>query len=50
MSLDKQPEDLAIDQVVDHIILVDNVQMGLFDLLKGKVNSKEDADKNLANA
>jgi hypothetical protein len=46
-SLDKLPENLTIDQVVDHIIFVEKVQKGLSDSLNGNINSKEEAKQKL---
>lgn len=42
-SLDKLPENLTTDQVVDHIIFVEKVQKGLSDSVNGNINSKEEA-------
>jgi hypothetical protein len=42
-SLEKLPENLTIDQVVDHLIFVEKVQKGLDDSANGRVNTKEEA-------
>ena len=42
-SLNKLPENLTVDQVIDHIIFVDKVQKGLDDVAQGRVNTKNEA-------
>jgi hypothetical protein len=42
-TLGKLPENLTIDQLIDHIIFVEKVQKGLADSTEGRVNSKEEA-------
>ncbi|MEX0812182.1 MAG: hypothetical protein WD048_08180 [Chitinophagales bacterium] len=46
-SLDKLPEKLSIDQVVDHLIFLEKVHKGLDDSNKDKVNTKTEARKKL---
>jgi hypothetical protein len=46
-SLDKLPEKLTIDQVVDHLIFVEKVQKGLDDSVNGRINTKEEAKQKL---
>lgn len=46
-SLNKLPENLSIDQVIDHIIFVEKVQKGLADSAEGRINSKEEARQKL---
>jgi predicted transcriptional regulator len=46
-SLDKLPEKLTIDQIVDHLIFVEKVQKGLDDSTKGRINTKEEAKQKL---
>jgi hypothetical protein len=46
-SLDKLPEKLSIDQVVDHLIFVEKVQKGLDDSVNGRINTKEEAKQKL---
>jgi hypothetical protein len=42
-SLNKLPENLTVDQVIDHIIFVEKVQKGLDDVANGRVYTKEEA-------
>lgn len=44
-SLDKLPDNLTIDQLVDHLIIVEK---GLDDSLNGRVNTKEEAKEKLS--
>jgi len=46
-TLNKLPENLTIDQVIDHIIFVEKVQKGLADSAEGKINSKEEEKEKL---
>ena len=46
-TLDKLPENLSIDQVIDQLIFLDKVQKGLDDSLKGRVKTKEQAKEQL---
>jgi hypothetical protein len=46
-TFDKLPENLTIDQVIDHVIFVEKVQKGLEDSENGRVYSKEEAKKKL---
>ena len=46
-SLDKLPENLTIDQVVDHLIFIEKVQRGLDDSVNGRINTKEEAKQKL---
>ena len=46
-SMDKLPENLTIDQVIDHIIFVEKIQKGLSDSLNGNTYSKEEAKQKL---
>ena len=46
-SLDKLPDNLTIDQVVDHLIFVEKVQKGLDDSANGRTNTKEEAKQKL---
>jgi len=46
-TFDKLPENLTIDQVIDHIIFVEKVQKGLEDSENGRIYSKEEAKKKL---
>ncbi len=42
-TLDNLPENLTIDQVIDHIIFIDKVKKGMADSASGRVNTKEKA-------
>lgn len=42
-SFNNLPENLTVDQVIDHIIFVEKVQSGLDDIANGKVSSKGEA-------
>ena len=46
-SLDKLPENLTIDQVIDHLIFVAKVQKGLDDAEHGRINTKDEAREKL---
>ena len=46
-SLNNLPENLTVDQVIDHIIFVEKVQQGLEDVAQGRVYSKEEAREKL---
>jgi hypothetical protein len=46
-SLDKLPENVTIDQVIDHLIFIEKVQKGQDDSKNGRINSKEEAIKKL---
>lgn len=45
--LDKLPDNLTIDQVIDHLIFVEKVQKGLDDSTNGRINTKEEAKQKL---
>ncbi|MBI1184141.1 hypothetical protein GC194_07710 [bacterium] len=47
-SLDKLPDNLTIDQLVDHLIFVEKVEKGLDDSINGRVSSKEEAKEKLS--
>jgi hypothetical protein len=42
-SLNKLPENLSFDELIDHLIFVEKVEKGLSDLENGLVKSKEEA-------
>ncbi|WP_299249814.1 hypothetical protein [uncultured Cytophaga sp.] len=42
-TLDQLPENLTVDEVIEHIIFVEKVQKGLSDSENGKLNTKEEA-------
>jgi len=46
-TLNKLPENLTIDQLIDHIIFVEKVQKGLADSAEGRIHSKEEAKHKL---
>jgi len=47
-SLDKLPEQFSIDELVDHVVLMEKVQRGLDDVSQGKINTTEEARQKLA--
>ncbi len=46
-SLEKLPENLTIDQVIDHAIFVEKVQKGMSDSENERVSPKDEARKKL---
>lgn len=46
-SLEKLPENLTLDQVVDHLIFIEKVQKGLDDSINGRINTKEETRQKL---
>ena len=46
-SLDKLPDNLTIDQVIDHIVFVEKVQKGLNDSQNGRINNIDEAKQKL---
>ena len=46
-SLEQLPENLTIDQVIDHLIFIEKVQKGLDDSINGRINTKEEARQKL---
>ena len=44
-SLESLPENLTVDQVIDHIFFVEKVQKGLEDSKKGQISTKQEAKK-----
>lgn len=47
-SLSKLPENLTIDQIVDHLIFIEKVEKGLEDSIDGRINSKDEAKEKLS--
>lgn len=47
-SLDKLPNNLTIDQLVDHLIMVEKVEKGMDDSINGRINTKEEAKEKLS--
>jgi predicted transcriptional regulator len=46
-SLSNLPENVTIDQVIEHLVVVDKIQKGLNDSAEGKVYSKDEAKEKL---
>jgi hypothetical protein len=46
-TLENLPEDLSIDQVIDHLIFLEKVQKGLDDSANGRTYTKEEAREKL---
>jgi len=46
-SLSNLPENVTIDQVIEHLVVVDKIQQGLNDSAEGKVYTKEEAKEKL---
>jgi hypothetical protein len=46
-TLDKLPENLTVDQLIDHLIFIEKVQKGIADSLNNRINKKEEAKKKL---
>lgn len=46
-SLDKLPENLTVDQVIDHLIFIEKIQKGMDDSANGRTNTKEEAKQKL---
>ena len=46
-SLDKLPENLTIDQVIDQLIFIEKIQKGMDDSANGRINTKEEAKQKL---
>lgn len=46
-SLSNLPENLTIDQVIDHLVVIEKIQQGLDDSASGGVYSKEQAKDKL---
>jgi predicted transcriptional regulator len=46
-SIKDLPENLTIDQVIDHLVFLEKVQKGMSDVKEGRVFSKEEAKKKL---
>lgn len=47
-SLDKLPDNMTIDQVVDHLIFVEKVQKGLNDSQNSRINTVDEAKQKLS--
>jgi len=46
-SLDSLPDNLTIEQVIEHMVFVEKVQKGLSDSENGRINTKEQAKQKL---
>ncbi len=46
-SLGNLPENLTIDQVIDHLIFIEKIQKGLNDSQNDRINTKEEAKEKL---
>ncbi len=46
-SLSNLPENLTIDQVIDHLVVVEKIQKGLEDSANGRVYNKDQAKDKL---
>lgn len=46
-TLDKMPEHISIDQLIDQLIFLEKVQKGLVDSANDRINSKEQAKEKL---
>jgi len=46
-TLNTLPEDLTVDQVIEHLIFLEKVQKGLIDSKELRVNNKEEAKAKL---
>lgn len=42
-SLEKLPESLTVDQMIDHLIFLEKIQKGIDDSKKGNVSTKQEA-------
>ena len=46
-TLDKMPENITIDQVIDQFIFLEKVQNGLDDSTNGRIKTKDQAKEKL---
>ena len=46
-TLDKLPENMTIDQVIDQLIFLEKVQKGLDDSANGRIKTKDQAKEKL---
>jgi len=46
-TLDRLPENVTVEQVIEHLIFLDKVQKGLDDSEKGRINTVEEAEQKL---
>ena len=46
-SMGRLPENLTVDQIMEHILFIEKVQKGLSDSEEGRTMNKEEAKKRL---
>lgn len=46
-TMENLPENLTIDQVIDHLIFVEKTQKGIADSENGRTNTKKEAKEKL---
>ena len=46
-SMNTLPDNLTIEQVIEHLIFIDKIQQGLDDSENGRINTKEEAKEKL---
>lgn len=46
-TIDKMPESITIDQVIDQLIFLEKVQKGLDDSTNGRIKTKDQAKEKL---
>ncbi|HCS21548.1 MAG TPA: hypothetical protein DIW47_13475 [Bacteroidetes bacterium] len=46
-SMGNLPENLSVDQIIEHLLLLEKVQLGLEDSKAGRINTKEEAKQKL---
>ena len=46
-SLENLPENLSIDQVIDHLVFIEKIQNGLENSVNGRVYSQDEAKEKL---
>jgi len=47
-SMGDLPENLSVDQMIEHLLLLEKVQAGLEDSKAGRINTKEEAKQKLS--
>ncbi|MDX5321899.1 MAG: hypothetical protein LPK45_12210 [Bacteroidota bacterium] len=46
-SMGNLPENLSVEQIIEHLLFLEKVQKGLEDSKSGRVNTKEEAKQKL---
>ena len=46
-TIDRLPDDLTVDQIINELILLDKIDQGLIDVNQGKVYSTEEVKNKL---